>query len=98
MGHITLGPLVVSDQGRVHEEGLGGGERAWPQLGKGHCPDGVLLAKGQVGQDKVGGGGVQRDVGVESRPVAVLDVDLVAQQLAWNKSVVGQKLAPSSVG
>ena len=56
------------------------------------------MAQGKVGQQVVGGGGVQSDVGVESRPVAVLDVDLVAQQLAWNKSVVGQKPAPSSVG
>ena len=41
----------------------------------------VLLVEAEVGgEEESGGGGVEGDVGVEGRAVAVLHVDLVTQQ------------------
>ena len=49
-------------------------------VGDGARPHAVVLVEAEVGEEEARGGGVDGDVGVEGRPVAVLDVDLVAEQ------------------
>ena len=48
-------------------------------VGDGARPDAVVLVEAEVGEEESRGGGVEGDVGVEGRAVA-LDVDLVAEE------------------
>ena len=71
------------------------GKRPKANGGKGHCSDTVFFVEAEVGEDEVGGGGVESDVGVEGRTVA-LDVDLVTFEKAV--SVLWWRRGPAEVG
>ena len=69
----------VLDESGVHPEADRVGEGSVTCVGDGARPDAVVLVEAEVGEEESRGGGVEGDVGVEGRAVA-LDVDLVAEE------------------